>query len=722
MPEIPYTGVPDRTPELRPTPNLNVNPPEAAFGTNIAAATQHLGQVEEGAGKELFDRAYAIQELNVQSDALARMAKAQDGMNNAFVAFKEKRGQDAINAFPQFQQDLNKALDDNSEGLSPYGKVYYDRDMRTYRGKMLFNGSEHAADEQKSYFVSSAQARQSTAMKGMELNPDDVKGNEKLLDGIRSDSHDTSAALGEPPGSPQYIKREADAVNAAIISQLRGMGQTNPIGALKLFDQAKSKNEIYGEDAGRMYQWLKVQRDTIGARHNAGQVLNEAAGFNLGGRMLDEKGALAGLTGSEGGARFYNWSGADQWDQSHQNFGHPIGAYSVMSYALQGFLRQAGMGPMTEEEFKADHAAQDQLAWTMFNKYQQQFGSADAAAIAWFGGEGSVKANLAALSDGHTSGPEYLSRFHRGVVQGAGEADIATAARTVAKSQFPGDDDFADANENAALTQYNKEKQIRTDTNNANTQTLWGALINGVGPQHEIPTTPDELKLDPTAAQAWDSLTHDDPKAVQQFLNQMAKNAKGDVALTPEREQNWQKLAGLSVNDPKAFMDQTADVSKLDLPLSMKKQIIAWQRDIYKKADADPQMSHAMTYLQRTGILPASGLTKDQDPDGLNQFTGILHDIMSDYQMRNDKPMPDDEIEATATRLLQRTSTGYFGTSIGQGPQWFKSIDTVPEHERNLIIQNPIWQGAQPSDEQILKIYLATQYNNVVNPPKPPSK
>ncbi len=41
--------------------------------------------------------------------------------------------------FHNISKDLNKALDDNSKGLSPYGKVYYDRDMpERIVGKMLF--------------------------------------------------------------------------------------------------------------------------------------------------------------------------------------------------------------------------------------------------------------------------------------------------------------------------------------------------------------------------------------------------------------------------------------------------------------------------------------------------------------------------------------------------------------------------------------------------------
>ncbi len=427
-------------------------------------------------------------------------------------------------------------------------------------------------------------------MKGMELNPNDAAGNKKALDSIRENSHDISAALGEPAGSPQYIKRENDAVNSALIGQIRALGTTDSSGALKLLDDAKSKGEVYGEDSAKLYQWLKQESRTVGARNDAHAVMNNGAGFGLDHGTIDQKTALAGLTcGSEGGAAFYGWSGKDQWDQSHQNFGHPIGAYSVMSYSLQGFLRQAGMGPMTEAEFKADPRAQDQLAWTMFNQYQQKFGSADAAAIAWFGGEGAVKTNLAALSDGKTSGPEYLQRFHRGIATGSGEAAVASAARTVSLKNFPDDFERADATENYARSQFRKEEQDQIDTRQRDRDTVVEALITGMGPEKKLPTTVEDLQADPNIAAAWQQLgqTKGGPEIQQQIMRQLSANAKGDVALTPERQKNYQNLAGLAINDPKAFMDQTQDISKVDLPMGMKKQIVAWQRDIYKKVDAE---------------------------------------------------------------------------------------------------------------------------------------
>ncbi len=54
--------------------------------------------------------------------------------------------------------------------------------------------------------------------------------------------------------------------------------------------------------------------------------------------------------------------------------------------------------------------------------------------------------------------------------------------------------------------------------------------------------------------------------------------------------------------------------------------------------------------------------------------------------------MKDDEVEAAANKLTWRVNPGHvFG--IGQNPQWFKTVDTVPDTERQMIVNNPIWQG-----------------------------
>lgn len=690
MPEIPYSGVPDRTPEFRPTPSLNVNPPEAAFGTTIAAATQHLGQVEEGAGKELFDRAYALQEMHVQSDALQKTANAQDAMNNAYVQFQSKKGQDAIDALPVYREALNKALADNAPSTE-YGKLEYERNTRTYRGQMELRGSLHSADEAKQYFIDSAKAAQASDIKGMELNPDDPKGVELALNRIRANSHDISAANGDPPGSPQYIKEENDSVNAAIIAQLRGMGENEPVKALQLFKQAADKQEIYGEDAGRMGQWLRVQRNTIGAGHNAANVMQ---GFSGGGPVLN-----AMFQAESGGRNIVN---KDQTTSS----GQAQGFVQITTGTWADFAPSVGVDMAKYPEPKsAPYDVQMQVASVIPLKRWAQ-STIDA-----------MRATGAKIDVNKTLGENLAMNGESFSLDGVSEKTVASRAREMAQSQFPGDEEFAEASEDRAMMQFNKIQTQNRDELFRNKDTLVSSLVEGIGPDHKLPTSPDEFKLDPNLNQAWQALgqAKGGPEIQQQIMGQLSRNAKGDVALTPEREQNWQKLAGLSVNDPQAFMKQTEDISKVDLPLGMKKQIVAWQRDIYKKADANPEMAHAMTYLQHTGFLSNAGLTKDQDQDGLNQFTGILHDVMTNFQATNDRPMKDEEIKAAADRLTWRVNPGHiFG--FGQSPQWFKTIDTVPDEFRQRIIGNPIWQGAIPPDDQILTMYLAMQYNDVTQP------
>lgn len=693
MPEIPYSGVPDRTPEFRPTPSLNVNPPEAAFGTTIATATQHLGQVEEGAGKELFDRAYALQEMHVQSDALQKTANAQDAMNNAYVQFQSKKGQDAIDALPVYREALNKALADNAPSTE-YGKLEYERNTRTYRGQMELRGSLHSADEAKQYFIGSAKAAQASDIKGMELNPDDPKGVELALNRIRTNSHDISAANGDPPGSPQYIKEENDSVNAAIVAQLRGMGQDQPVKALQLYNQAVDKGEIYGEEAGRMGQWLRVQRNTIGAGHNAANVMQ---GFSGGGPLLNS------MVHQESGGKDRTQELAD----INTAKGTPgQGFFQIIDPTWKQYAAAAGVDvDKYPTALGAPYEVQAQVANTI---PLNQWGPKTIAAM---------RATGAKLDLNKTLGENLAANGESISLDGVSEKTVATRAREMAQSQFPGDEEFAEASEDRAMSQFNKIQTQNRDELFRNKDTLVSSLVEGIGPEHKLPTTPDEFKLDPNLNQAWQALgqAKGGPEIQQQIMRQLAANAKGDVALTPEREQKWQQLAGLSVNDPQAFMKQTEDISKVDLPLGMKKQIIAWQRDIYKKADANPEMAHAMTYLQHTGFLSNAGLTKDQDQDGLNQFTGILHDVMTNFQATNDRPMKDEEIKAAADRLTWRVNPGHmFG--IGQSPQWFKTIDTVPDEFRQRIISNPIWQGAIPPDDQILTMYLAMQYNDVTQP------
>ncbi len=60
--QVPYSGYPEgadsisTVPRFEPTPEFHIETPPAAFGVNVDQSVEHLGQVQEGAGEELFNR------------------------------------------------------------------------------------------------------------------------------------------------------------------------------------------------------------------------------------------------------------------------------------------------------------------------------------------------------------------------------------------------------------------------------------------------------------------------------------------------------------------------------------------------------------------------------------------------------------------------------------------------------------------------------------------
>jgi hypothetical protein len=58
--QVPYSGYPESAtpeqPRFEPTPEIHIETPPAAFGVNVGQAVEHLGQVQEGTGEELFNR------------------------------------------------------------------------------------------------------------------------------------------------------------------------------------------------------------------------------------------------------------------------------------------------------------------------------------------------------------------------------------------------------------------------------------------------------------------------------------------------------------------------------------------------------------------------------------------------------------------------------------------------------------------------------------------
>lgn len=97
------------------------------------------------------------------------------------------------------------------------------------------------------------------------------------------------------------------------------------------------------------------------------------------------------------------------------------GAYQVMGNNIPAWTREVLGQSMTPDEFLNSPKAQDAVAYAMLNKYQNQYGSPQAAASMWFTGRPSAPNARDILG---TSGADYVKKVMGLMAPTLGQASI----------------------------------------------------------------------------------------------------------------------------------------------------------------------------------------------------------------------------------------------------------------------------------------------------------
>lgn len=285
-------------------------------------------------------------------------------------------------------------------------------------------------------------------------------------------------------------------------------------------------------------------------------------------------------------------------------------------------------------------------------------------------------------------------------------------AKEKAQQLVPDDKEFAQFAADQVITGYNRQRGLRQEVTNERRNVIESALIGGLG-DGKIPASLDELRsLSPEAATAWDSLK---PADQRKYMGIMAKLSKGDVAWTPERLREMEKLKGLAHTDPAAFMSR--DLAGEDLPLSARKQLLDLRVALAKRSGGDPRLSSALQMLRP--MLRSAGIMSDQDKDRYNQFVGGLLDSLADWQKANPGKVPKKEdYEKMGTNLLsnQRDPTKYtvFGLFPNRQTPLFEQ--SLPEALLEEFKNDPRWQGREPTAvelEQFRRQYIRKRYQEL---------
>lgn len=249
---LPYTGVPAETPQVQqPDRYQRIDARPEAFGAGVGAAEAGLGKTVEETGNVLERNAIQQQELANQVFADNASNQWQEATNKILygdpskpddTGFYGKRGQDAMTAYPQVREALDKHLADTRATLqNPRQQLVFDQETRRLRAYLMNSVGAHFDKEFGAFTQEVGQAKVKNAR--------DAQAS-ALVSGDETEFQNQVGAAMR--GRLQILSRQGlgnneDAVNQAMTEErsiavkqkVEILGTKNPVGALQFLENNK---------------------------------------------------------------------------------------------------------------------------------------------------------------------------------------------------------------------------------------------------------------------------------------------------------------------------------------------------------------------------------------------------------------------------------------------------------------------------------------------------
>lgn len=701
--QVPYTGVPSVQPSFDATPSVSSNIPMDAFGAGVANAVGHIGRAVEGAGNEIWARATAMQQLNEQANAANAVAEFTTAMGEKYAAYSSLSGKAAVDGYKPYIEDLNSTREAIGQKLnSPYAQKVYLQESRSIQARSVFSAAAHSGREGKNYAIGSTQSLIDARSNAAALAPQDEDSYKASLQQNAKDAQ----RLGDLHGwDAQTTKNYESQMNSKMtMGRIQGLAKSDVPAAQKLLDAAVKAGNITGEDLGRAQTYIRGQRLSVATRQEAARTMSgDNAGIASAKMPIDN--VVEAIAGNEGADY-----GTKHPPVTHKVNGKTIteyglGRYGVMQSNLQDWLKEAGMPAMTEQEFLNNPRAQDQLAKFKLGQYQEEGGSALAAANKWFTGSYNPDPKR---TDGISTAASYQKRFLAGLAKNASAADMSNWGRARSKELFGDDAEAADAMEQSFMTRHSRQKAIDREDMQDNIDTIENAIVPAK--DGKLVTSIEDVQ-DPKVQAAWDAL----PIRMQnKYRKLLSQNAKGDYEATQANQIEYRTWLG-RLTDPMASADEkraamNADFATMAMPAGQRQQLNMLKAKLWKDQNKNPALNHAMSISD--DILRNAGITRSKNKDDYDQIRGSMFLILNDRMNAGDPVKKDEEIRQISSRLVREVSNGKWFGILPSKEQAFKV--QVPEKEKQYIIDKYTADtGSAPTEKDIQSIYNAKMYNQL---------
>lgn len=701
--QVPYTGVPTVQPSFDATPGMQSNIPMDAFGAGVAQAVGHLGRAVEGAGNEIWARATAMQQLNEQANADEAISKFTMTQAKKFADFTMLKGKQAVDGLNPYLEDLEKSRVEIGQNLSsPYAQRLYLHGSKSEQARNAFAVARHAGDEGRQYNLSSAQAIIEANVQSAGLAPQNEESYQNALKVNLQNAQKQADIAGK---DSQWAENLARAENSRMtLTRVRSLARIDVAGAQKLIDAASKAGNLFGEELGRAQDFVRTQRLSVATRQEAARA-RSGDNTSLGDAKLPIDQVMEAVAGNEGADYSTKHPPVTHKVNGKTITEYGLGRWGVMQSNLQPWLKEAGMPAMTEQQFLNSPEAQKQLVKFKLQQFQEEGGSANAAAMKWFTGDYNPDPSR---NDKISNAGQYKQRFNANLFRQGGASFADAAGRARSKQLFGDDAEAEEAMSQHFVTVNNRDKQLAREDQQENIDIIENAIVPAK--DGKLVTSIEDIQ-DPKVQAAWDAL----PIRMQnKYRKLLSQNAKGDYEATQANQIEYRTWLG-RLTDPMASTDEkreamNADFATMTMPAGQRQQLNMLKAKLWKDQNKNPALNHAMSISD--DILRNAGITRTKNKDDYDQIRGSMFLILNDRMNAGDPVKKDEEIRQISSRLVREVSNGKWFGILPSKEQAFKV--QVPEKEKQYIIDKYTADtGSAPTEKDIQSIYNAKMYNQL---------
>jgi hypothetical protein len=721
MPQVPYNPVPGVRDLGRPIyPGTGAGPirvqtPELGpdvFGYGVGSALEHFGTVTQQTGQELFGRAEAFKKLDNSNDATNAAIDTEKAQTELFEKLKENEGKNAVDAFSNFNDKLEQVRQEHRSRLTnPEAQREFDMQTRTSQNRLFANGASYAGGQHKVWTDATSKARVSYDVNNVSLMPTDAAQIDNMLGKVEES---TRTFLGGAVGTDGKGWSE-DAINAevaknkstALSSAIQKLARVDPTTAMVYLKKYQKDGMLNNDDVAQTEEKVRNPGYQVLTRGVVADLTTGRVPF-LGQHKVAIERARDAIGGFESSNNY-----ASHPDISTP-YGRPLGRYQVMEKFLPDYLKEAGMKPMTAEEFLKDPGKQDELFTKVFQKRMDSTGSFDEAASRWFTGGSIASARAAGKHDLFgTTIDKYLANTHARLAKTAGDNELSAAAQEQGKVLDPNNDfpllpkylDEAVKRQNSINDQ--KKKEINFD----NWSTVLGATTKP-GPDGRFVQNPDQLFADPAVKRSWDNLT--EPQR-DNIMKRIHSNIVQGFELTPEKEARYHVLDGmLNTADGKAKFQNEVDLTNEHLPNKMTDALMKkFQQNKSRWGQDEPSVSHVN---QAYGSLMNSAGIKKNSEDYWS-FISAVQGAWDAHTEQYGKPPSPQEKQAIGAQILQEKAAGGIRGFFGGKDVMYQTIPD--EYKQQITKELEAKYGATPQQHQIEREYFNRLYNAMFQEARP---